>query len=193
MCVYTRSSRVPLTKPWRRHLHRCWVHPRREWEENIASLRCFCVQILHNSLTSRRTGEALGGAKMCCYKYGSEDMLCVSAGRREEAVLLWCVGGGGRWEEVRRSRPVALGASVRIVLGPVGADWLFCHPPQKADSALKCSAPTPALQHAWCLIHREGNTWGRVLRTPLGWGGWGRRKNTGCERARPFFFCFGSL
>lgn len=48
----------------------------------------FCVQILHNSLTSRRTGEALGGAKMCCYKYVSEDMPCVSAGRREEAVLL---------------------------------------------------------------------------------------------------------
>lgn len=46
-----------------------------------------CVQILHNSLTSRRTGETLG-AKMCCYKYVSEDMPCVSAGRREEAVLL---------------------------------------------------------------------------------------------------------
>lgn len=47
----------------------------------------FCVQLLHNSLTSRRTGEALG-AKMCSYKYVSEDMPCVSAGRREEAVLL---------------------------------------------------------------------------------------------------------
>ena len=77
------------------------------------------------------------------------------------------VGWEGRegGEDKERPSPVALGASAAgIVLCPVGAIWLFCHPPQKADSALKCSAPPPAVRHAWCLIHTRGDYWERLGR-----------------------------